>query len=227
MFNKILIANRGEIAIRVMRACKELGVHSVAVYSEADKNSLFAKYADEAHSIGEPAPAKSYLNIEKIIETAEKAGAEAIHPGYGFLAENPNLGKECDKHGIKLIGPKWSVIDEMGDKITARKLMKKAGVPIVPGTEKGIKNVSEAVQTAESIGYPVMVKASAGGGGIGMRIVSEEDELLRAIESTKSVAESAFGDATIYIEKYIEEPRHIEFQILADEHGNTIHASER
>ncbi|MGV8144412.1 MAG: acetyl-CoA carboxylase biotin carboxylase subunit [Methanothermobacter sp.] len=227
MFRKILIANRGEIAIRVMRACKELGVQSVAVYSEADKNSLFAKYADEAHSIGEPAPAKSYLNIEKIIETAEKAGAEAIHPGYGFLAENPNLGKECDKHGIKLIGPKWSVIDEMGDKITARKLMKKAGVPIVPGTEKGIKNVSEAVQTAESIGYPVMVKASAGGGGIGMRIVSEEDELLRAIESTKSVAESAFGDATIYIEKYIEEPRHIEFQILADEHGNTIHAAER
>lgn len=227
MFRKILIANRGEIAIRVMRACKELGVQSVAVYSEADKNSLFAKYADEAHSIGEPAPAKSYLNIEKIIETAEKAGAEAIHPGYGFLAENPNLGKECDKHGIKLIGPKWSVIDEMGDKITARKLMKKAGVPIVPGTEKGIKNVSEAVQTAESIGYPVMVKASAGGGGIGMRIVSEEDELVRAIESTKSVAESAFGDATIYIEKYIEEPRHIEFQILADEHGNTIHAAER
>ena len=227
MFRKILIANRGEIAIRVMRACKELGVHSVAVYSEADKNSLFAKYADEAHSIGEPAPAKSYLNIGKIIETAEKAGAEAIHPGYGFLAENPNLGRECEKHGIKLIGPKWSVIDEMGDKITARKLMKKAGVPIVPGTEKGIKNVSEAVQTAESIGYPVMVKASAGGGGIGMRIVSEEDELLRAIESTKSVAESAFGDATIYIEKYIEEPRHIEFQILADEHGNTIHAAER
>lgn len=227
MFNKILIANRGEIAIRVMRACRELEVRSVAVYSEADKNSLFAKYADEAHSIGEPAPAKSYLNIDKIIDVAEKSGADAIHPGYGFLAENPNLGKECEKHGIKLIGPKWSVIEAMGSKITARKLMKKAGVPIVPGTERGIKDASEAVEIAETIGYPVMLKASAGGGGIGMRIVSEEDELLRAIESTKSVAESAFGDSTVYIEKYVTEPRHIEFQILADEHGNTIHAAER
>ncbi|HTX61710.1 MAG TPA: acetyl-CoA carboxylase biotin carboxylase subunit [Methanobacterium sp.] len=227
MFNKILIANRGEIAIRVMRACRELDIKSVAVYSEADKNSLFAKYADEAHSIGEPAPIKSYLNIDKIVETALIAGAEAIHPGYGFLAENSNLGRECEKNGIKLIGPKWSVIDEMGDKITARKLMKKAGVPVVPGNEKGINDVSEAIEIAREIGYPVMIKASAGGGGIGMRIVSEEDELLRAIESTRSVAESAFGDSTIYIEKYVEEPRHIEFQILADEHGNTIHAAER
>jgi pyruvate carboxylase subunit A len=227
MFNKILIANRGEIAIRVMRACRELGVRSIAVYSEADKNSLFAKYADEAHPIGEPAPIKSYLNIDKIIETAQNAGAEAIHPGYGFLAENSNLGRECEKNGIKLIGPQWSVIDAMGDKITARKLMKEAGVPIVPGTEKGIKDVTEAMEIAREIGYPVMIKASAGGGGIGMRIVSEEDELLRAIESTRSVAESAFGDATIYIEKYVEEPRHIEFQILADEHGKTIHAAER
>lgn len=227
MFNKILVANRGEIAIRVMRACRELGIKSVAIFSEADKNSLFAKYADEAHSIGEPAPIKSYLNIEKIIDVAEKSEAEAVHPGYGFLAENPNLGKECEKHDIKLIGPKWSVIEEMGHKITARKLMKKAKVPIVPGTEKGIKDPSEAVEIAQSIGYPVMVKASAGGGGIGMRIVSEEDELLRAIESTKSVAASAFGDATVYIEKYVQEPRHIEFQILADEHGNTIHAAER
>lgn len=227
MFNKILIANRGEIAIRVMRACRESGVKSVAVYSDADKNSLFAKYADEAHPIGESAPIKSYLNIEKIIDTAEKSEAEAIHPGYGFLAENSNLGKECEKHDIKLIGPKWSVIEAMGDKITARKLMKKAGVPVVPGTEKGIKVASEAVGIAESIGYPIMLKASAGGGGIGMRIVCEEDELLRAIESTRSVAESAFGDATVYIEKYVQEPRHIEFQILADEHGNTIHAAER
>lgn len=227
MFNKVLIANRGEIAIRVMRACRELGVKSVAVYSDADKNSLFAKYADEAHPIGESAPPKSYLNIGKIIDTAEKSGAEAIHPGYGFLAENPNLGKECEKHGIKLIGPKWSVIEAMGDKITARKLMKKAGVPIVPGTERGIKEESEAAQMAETIGYPVMLKASAGGGGIGMRIVYEEDELLRAIESTKSVAESAFGDATVYIEKYVQEPRHIEFQILADEQKHVIHAAER
>ncbi len=227
MFNKILIANRGEIAIRVMRACRELEVKSVAVYSDADKNSLFAKYADEAHHIGESAPIKSYLNIEKIIDAAEKYGAEAIHPGYGFLAENPNLGKECEKHNIKLIGPKSSVIESMGSKITARKLMKKAGVPIVPGTEKGIKDSSNAIDMAESIGYPVMLKASAGGGGIGMRIIYEEDELLRAIESTQSLAKSAFGDATVYLEKYIEEPRHIEFQILADEYNNIIHAAER
>lgn len=227
MFNKILIANRGEIAIRVMRACRELGVKSVGVYSDADRNSLFAKYADEAHSIGEPTPAKSYLNIDKILDVAGKSGAEAIHPGYGFLAENSNLGKECEKHEIKLIGPEWSVIEAMGDKITARKLMKKAGVPVVPGTEKGITDVEEAMEIAESVGYPIIIKASAGGGGIGMRIVCEEDELLRAIESTRSVAESAFGDATIYIEKYVKEPRHIEFQVLADEHGNTIHAAER
>ena len=227
MFNKILIANRGEIAIRVMRACRELGVKSVAVYSEADKNVSFYKILRRSTHIGKPTPHKSYLNMNNILDVAEKSGAEAIHPGYGFLAENPILGKECHKHGIKLIGPTPSVIEAMGDKITARKLMKKAGVPVVPGTEKGITDVEEATEIAESIGYPVMIKASAGGGGIGMRIVTEEDELLRAIESTKSVAESAFGDATIYIEKYVNEPRHIEFQILADEHGNTIHTAER
>jgi pyruvate carboxylase subunit A len=227
MFKKVLVANRGEIAIRVMRACKELNVKSVAVYSDADKNSLFAKYADEAYHIGESVPSESYLNIPKIIDVAEKSDAEAIHPGYGFLAENPQLGVECEKQGIKLIGPKGSVIKAMGSKITARKLMRKAGVPIVPGTEQGINNPDEAIKIAESIGYPVILKASAGGGGIGMRNVYEEDELLRALESTKSVAESAFGDSTVYIEKYVEEPRHIEFQILADEHGNTIHAADR
>lgn len=227
MFKKVLIANRGEIAIRVMRACRELDVKSVAVYSDADKNSLFAKYADEAYNIGEPAPAKSYLNIDKIIDVAEKCGAEAIHPGYGFLAENARLGEECEKHGIKLIGPKGSVINSMGSKIESKKLMQKAGVPVVPGASKGISSIDEAVSMAESIGYPVIVKASAGGGGIGMRTVYEEDELVRAIESTQSVAASAFGDSTVYIEKYIEEPRHIEFQILADEHGNTIHVADR
>lgn len=227
MFKKILIANRGEIAIRVMRACRELDVKSVAIYSDADKNALFAKYANEAYNIGGAVPAESYLNIPKIIEVAEKSGSEAIHPGYGFLAENANLGTECEKHGIKLIGPKGSVIEAMGSKITARKLMKKAGVPIVPGTEKGINGVDEAIKTAESIGYPVILKASAGGGGIGMRTVYEEDELVRAFESTKSVAESAFGDSTVYIEKYVEEPRHIEFQVMADEHGNTIHVADR
>jgi len=227
MFKKVLIANRGEIAIRVMRACKELEIDSVAVFSDADKNSLFAKYADEAFNIGEPAPAKSYLNIDKIIDVALDSGAEAIHPGYGFLAENSLLGEECEKHGIKLIGPSGRVIEEMGSKITSKKLMKKAGVPVIPGASKGIDSVEEAAKMAESIGYPVIIKASAGGGGIGMRTVYEEDELVRAIESTKSVAASAFGDSTVYVEKYVEEPRHIEFQILADEHGNTIHVADR
>ena len=227
MFKKVLIANRGEIAIRVMRACRELEVESVAVYSDADKNSLFAKYADEAYNIGESSPAKSYLNIDKIIDVALKSGAEAIHPGYGFLAENSLLGEECEKHDIKLIGPSGRVIEEMGSKITSKKLMKKAGVPVIPGASKGIDNVDEAAKMAELIGYPVIIKASAGGGGIGMRTVYEEDELLRAIESTRSVAASAFGDSTVYVEKYVEEPRHIEFQILADEHGNTIHVADR
>jgi pyruvate carboxylase subunit A len=227
MFKKVLIANRGEIAIRVMRACKELDINSVAVFSDADKNSLFAKYADEAFNIGEPSPAKSYLNINKIIDVALDSGAEAIHPGYGFLAENSILGEECEKHDIKLIGPSGRVIEEMGSKITSKKLMKKAGVPVIPGASKGIDSVEEAAKMAEAIGYPVIIKASAGGGGIGMRTVYEEDELIRAIESTKSVAASAFGDSTVYVEKYVEEPRHIEFQILADEHGNTIHVADR
>ena len=227
MFKKVLIANRGEIAIRVMRACRELEVESIAVYSDADKNSLFAKYADEAYNIGESSPAKSYLNIDRIIDVALKSEAEAIHPGYGFLAENSLLGEECEKHDIKLIGPSGRVIEEMGSKITSKKLMKKAGVPVIPGASKGIDNVEEASRMAELIGYPVIIKASAGGGGIGMRTVYEEDELVRAIESTRSVAASAFGDSTVYVEKYVEEPRHIEFQILADEHGNTIHVADR
>jgi pyruvate carboxylase subunit A len=227
MFNKLLVANRGEIAIRVMRACRELDVQSVAVYSDADKNSLFAKYADEAYNIGEPIPAKSYLNINKIIDVAEECGADAIHPGYGFLAENSNLGEECEKRGMKLIGPTGSVIEAMGDKITSKKLMRAAKVPVIPGTDKGISGIDQAVKIAESIGYPVIVKASAGGGGIGMRTVYEEDELVRAIESTQSVAASAFGDPTVFIEKYLEEPRHIEFQIMADEHGNIIHVADR
>ncbi len=227
MFKKVLIANRGEIAIRVMRACRELDINSVAVYSDADKNSLFAKYADEAYNIGESSPAKSYLNIDRIIDVALKSGAEAIHPGYGFLAENSLLGEECEKHGIKLVGPSGRVIEEMGSKITSKKLMKKAGVPVIPGASKGIDTAEEAAKMAEAIGYPVIIKASAGGGGIGMRTVYEQDELVRAIESTQSVAASAFGDATVYVEKYVEETRHIEFQILADEHGNTIHVADR
>ncbi|MGZ7117485.1 MAG: biotin carboxylase N-terminal domain-containing protein, partial [Methanobacterium sp.] len=199
MFNKILVANRGEIAIRVMRACKELEVKSVAVYSDADSNALFAKYADESYNIGKPSPAESYLNIEKIIDVAEKCGAEAIHPGYGFLAENARFGEECEKHGLKLIGPRGSVIESMGSKIESKKLMRAAGVPVIPGTAKGVSEFDEAASIAESIGYPVIVKASAGGGGIGMRTIYEEDELIRAIESTQTVAASAFGDSTIYI----------------------------
>ncbi|WP_054835845.1 acetyl-CoA carboxylase biotin carboxylase subunit [Methanobrevibacter arboriphilus] len=228
MFDKVLIANRGEIAIRIMRACRELDVKSVAIYSDADKTSLYTNYADERYALGNPSPSKSYLNIDKIMDIAiESGGAEAIHPGYGFLAENSELGKQCEKNGITLIGPSGKVIESMGDKITSKKLMKKAGVPVIGGTENGVTDIDEAVKIAESIGYPVIVKASAGGGGIGMRTVYEEDELVRAIESTQSVASTNFGDSTVFIEKYIEKPRHIEFQILADDHGNTIHVADR
>ncbi|MDR2966790.1 MAG: acetyl-CoA carboxylase biotin carboxylase subunit [Methanobacteriaceae archaeon] len=227
MFDKILIANRGEIAIRIMRACRELDVKSVAIYSDADKTSLYTNYANESYALGNPSPSRSYLNIEKIINIAIESGAEAIHPGYGFLAENSNLGKECEKNGIILIGPSGKVIEAMGDKITSKKLMRKAGVPVIEGTDKGISKIDEAVKIAESIGYPVIVKATAGGGGIGMRTVYEEDELVRAVESTQSVASTNFGNPTVFIEKYLEKPRHIEFQILADEHGNTIHAADR
>jgi pyruvate carboxylase subunit A len=227
MFDKILIANRGEIAIRIMRACRELDVESVAVYSDADKTSLYTNYADEKYLLGDPSPSKSYLNIDKIIDIAIKSGSDAIHPGYGFLAENSRFGKECEKHGIKLIGPKGTVIESMGDKITSKKIMREAGVPVIEGTDKGIKNIDDALKIAESIGYPIIVKASAGGGGIGMRTVYEEDELIRAIESTQSIASVNFGDSTVFIEKYLEKPRHIEFQILADEHGNTIHVADR
>lgn len=227
MFNKILVANRGEIAIRIMRACRELDIDSVAIYSDADAKSLYTNYADESFPLGNPSPAKSYLNIDKIIDIALESGAEAIHPGYGFLAENPSFGEACEKNGIKLIGPSGKIIHEMGDKITSKNLMKKAGVPVIEGTPEGVTDIEEAKEIARQIGYPVIVKASAGGGGIGMRAVYEEDELVRAIESTQSVASTNFGDSTVFIEKYLEKPRHIEFQILADEHGNVIHAADR
>ena len=209
MFEKILIANRGEIAIRVMRACRELDIKSVAIYSDADKTSLYTNYADESYPLGNPSP------------------ADAIHPGYGFLAENPKFGEECEKNGIKLIGPTGEVIKSMGDKITSKSLMKKAGVPVIEGTPEGVKDIEEAKEIAKQIGYPVIIKASAGGGGIGMRAVYKEEELVEAIESTQSVASTNFGDSTVFIEKYLEKPRHIEFQILADEHGNVIHVGDR
>lgn len=227
MFKKILIANRSEIAIRVMRACRELDVKTVAVYSEVDKNALFAKYADEAFPIGPAPAAQSYLNIDKIIEVAKKSGAEAIHPGYGFLSENGTFAGRCEKEGIIFIGPSSHTIESVGSKIAAKKTMKAAGIPVIPGSKNGINNLDEAVKVAESIGYPVIVKASAGGGGIGMKVVRKTEELRETIESTQRVAKSSFGDATVFIEKYLEMPRHIEFQILADNYGNIIHVGDR
>lgn len=227
MFKKVLIANRGEIAIRVMRACRELDVKTVAVYSEVDKNALFAKYADEAYLIG-PAPAnQSYLNMDKIIEVAHKTGSQGIHPGYGFLSENEKFADRCQKEGIVFIGPSGKTIESVGSKIAAKKTMKAAGIPVIPGSENGIGDLDEAIDVAEAIGYPVIVKASAGGGGIGMKVVRKTEELRETIESTRRVAKSSFGDATVFIEKYLEEPRHIEFQILADSYGNIIHVGDR
>lgn len=227
MFNTILVANRGEIAIRAMRACHEMGIKTVAVYSEADKHALFAKYADVAHCIGPPPTSQSYLRIDKILDVAEKTGAEAIHPGYGFLSENSVFARECEKMGIVFIGPSSKSMEASGSKIAARKAMEKAGIPIIPGISAGIDDPESTLDDAEKIGYPVIVKASAGGGGIGMKIANNASELRDAIDSTRAVAGSVFGDATIFMEKYLHQPRHIEFQILADSRGNTIHLNER
>jgi pyruvate carboxylase subunit A len=227
MVNKILVANRGEIAIRVMRACRELGIPSVAVYSEADKEALFARYADEAFLIG-PAPASmSYLNIEKVVEVAKQSGADAIHPGYGFLAENPKFARACEEEGLTFIGPSSRVLELMGDKVTARREMIKAGVPVVPGTDECVAEFDRARDIARDIGYPVIIKPSGGGGGIGMTIVAGEGELQKALESTQAIATTTFGLCDVYIEKYLSNPRHIEFQILGDSHGNAIHLGER
>jgi pyruvate carboxylase subunit A len=227
MFGKVLIANRGEIAIRVMRACRELGISTVAVCSEADKNALFAKYADEAYLIGPAPSSQSYLNIDAIIEVAKKTGSDAIHPGYGFLSENPVFAKRCEDEGIVFIGPPSHVIAEMGSKIRARNLMIKAGVPVVPGTEDAVENVDEALKIVEEMGYPVIIKASSGGGGIGMKVVHCEEEFASAFNSTRKMAGSAFGDSSVFIERYVDEPRHIEIQILADSYGNIIYLSDR
>lgn len=227
MLKKILIANRGEIAIRIMRACKEMGIPSVAIYSEADRNALFAKYADESYLIG-PAPAiQSYLNMEKVIQTAKDCGADAIHPGYGFLAENPKFASLCEKNGIKFIGPSSRVLTLLGDKVAARKEMIKAGVPVVPGTNECVTEFSQAKSIAREIGYPIIIKPSGGGGGIGMTIVDKEADLDKALESTQAIATTTFGICDVYIEKYLPDPRHIEFQLLGDSHGNAIHLGER
>ena len=227
IFEKILIANRGEIAIRVMRACRELDIETVAIYSSADQNALHVKYADEAFQVGEAHPSKSYLNMERIIDIAKKSGAEAVHPGYGFLAENYRFAKVCHDEGVVFIGPSSKTIQAMGSKIGSKKMMKGAGVPVLPGTDDGIKDINDAKKVAEEIGYPVIVKASAGGGGIGMQIVNDERSLEDAITASMRIARSAFGDATVFIEKYLVKPRHIEFQVLADEHGHAVHLYDR
>jgi pyruvate carboxylase subunit A len=227
MIHKILIANRGEIAIRVMRACREMGIISVAVYSEADKEALFTKYADEAYCIGPPPATVSYLNIKKVIEVAKESGADAIHPGYGFLAENPKFARICEEVGITFIGPSSRVLDLMGDKVGARREMKRAGVPVVPGSDECVAEFRQARDIANKIGYPVIIKPSGGGGGIGMTIVANEGELAKALESTQAIATTTFALADVYIEKYLSNPRHIEFQILGDSKGNAIHLGER
>ena len=226
MIKKVLVANRGEIAVRVMRSCREMGIISVAVYSEADRTAMHVRYADEAYFIGPSPSSESYLNIDKIIAVARESGAEAIHPGYGFLSENATFSERCEKEGIIFIGPSAHAIRTMGDKITARRTMVEAGVPVVPGTEE-IANEKLAAEKAREIGCPVMVKASAGGGGKGMRLVNDEKDIINAVRAAQSEAREAFGDDSIYIEKYIASPHHIEFQVLADKHGNTLHLFER
>lgn len=227
MFSKVLIANRGEIALRIIRACKELGIKTVAVYSTADRESLHVKMADEAICIGNAAANQSYLKISNIISAALNTGAQAIHPGYGFLAENAYFGELCQTNNIKFIGPDPHVINLMGDKVKARDLVKDVGVTVVPGSDGAVKDFDEAIELADAIGYPVMIKASAGGGGKGMRLAHNESNLKEALEMAKMEAGAAFGNDEVYIEKYIEEPRHIEIQILGDEFGNIVHLGER
>ena len=227
MFKKILIANRGEIALRVICACKELSIKAVAIYSEADRNSLHVRFADEAICIGPPRLSDSYLNVPAVISAAEIANVDAIHPGYGLLSENANFAEVCQACGIKFIGPPPEVTRMMGEKEKARAAMKRVGVPILPGSDGIVQSADEALEWAKSIGFPVIVKASAGGGGRGMRIIRSADELPNQFHAAQSEAAAAFGNGDLYMEKYIERPRHIEFQVLADEHGNVISLGER
>jgi acetyl-CoA carboxylase biotin carboxylase subunit len=227
MIKKILIANRGEIAVRIIRSCRELGIRSVAVFSDADRAAMHVRYASEAYYIGPSPSRESYLVAEKIIQVALQAKVDAIHPGYGFLSENADFARRCSEVGIKFIGPSSEAITQMGDKITARQTMIAAGVPVVPGTQKSVTNPNDIKKIVEEIGLPVMIKASAGGGGKGMRLVRDQRELFSAVKMAQSEAMSSFGNDTVYIEKYIESPHHIEFQILADKQGNTVHLFER
>ncbi|MGE3247433.1 MAG: acetyl-CoA carboxylase biotin carboxylase subunit, partial [Beijerinckiaceae bacterium] len=227
MFDKILIANRGEIALRVMRAAKELGIETVAVYSTADREAMHVKLADEAICIGPPAARESYLNIPALIAACEITGADAIHPGYGFLSENARFAEICRDHGITFIGPKPEHIRIMGDKIEAKRTARSLGIPCVPGSEGGISDDAQAMAVAEEIGFPVLVKAAAGGGGRGMKVARTKDDLLPALSQARTEAGAAFGDDSVYLEKYLEKPRHIEIQVLGDGQGNAVHLGER
>ena len=227
MFSRILIANRGEIALRILRACKDMGIETVAVYSEADRDSLHLRFADETICIGPAASADSYLNIPALIAAAEIADVEAIHPGYGFLSENEHFAEVCQSCNIKFIGPSAKAIAQCGDKVAAKRLAKEAGVPCVPGSDGPIENEQDALTVARKIGFPVLVKAAAGGGGRGMRVAHNEPSLVTGYHSARSEAEKAFKDSTVYLEKYIEKPRHVEIQIMADQHGNVVHLGER
>lgn len=227
MFQRILIANRGEIAVRIVRACREMGIESVAVYSDVDRRALYVRKADYAYHIGPAQASESYLNVQKILDVARRSGAQAIHPGYGFLSENANFARACEQAGVKFVGPTAAAMEMMGSKTRARQNMKKAGVPFVPGSEKGLESFEAAERMAEQIGYPLMLKAAAGGGGKGMRAVYSAKELRSALDSAQSEAQRAFGDNEVYIEKLIVDPRHIEVQILADEHGNCVYLGER
>jgi acetyl-CoA carboxylase, biotin carboxylase subunit len=227
MFQKVLIANRGEIAVRVIRACREMGIRTVAVYSEADRDALHVKMADEAYCIGPTASKDSYLNIANIMSVATKVGVDAIHPGYGFLAENSDFAEICAACNITFIGPEPEAIVKMGDKSTAKETMKAAGVPTVPGTDGLIEDIADAIRTANEIGYPVMVKATAGGGGRGMRVAVNDEDLEKAIRQAQSEAKTAFGNPGVYLEKFVEGPRHVEIQIMADKYGNVVYLGER
>ena len=225
--NKILIANRGEIAVRIIRACKEMNIKTVAVYSKIDKDAMHTKLADEAICIGPASSNKSYLNFKNIIEAAHITGADGIHPGFGFLSENSQFAKICEESNIKFIGPKYQVIELLGNKSNAKKLMESAGVPVIPGSKGSVTGLTDAIKTAEKIGYPVMLKAAAGGGGKGIRIANNSEELEKNYNIVKQEAKISFNDDEIYMEKFIKNPRHVEIQILADEHGNVIHLGER
>ena len=224
---KVLVANRGEIAIRIMRSCREMGIETVAVFSDADRTAMHVRYANEAYNIGPAPSSESYLNMDKIIATAKSSGADAIHPGYGFLSENSRFARRCREEGLRFIGPSPESIEMMGDKISARKKMIAAGVPVVPGTTEKVTSEAEAVKYIREIGLPVMIKASSGGGGKGMRLVKKESQIASSLRAARSEAKTSFGDDALYIEKYIDSPHHIEFQILSDKYGNTVHLFER